>query len=360
MRMENFRVLKLLKEETLVRREDWIEFRPVSELLKTKRADWPFIFVDPIGSPPVVASVVRDPNVSRETVERLESILAASNQASQRQQLAMPRLDVANDPVAPIPLAAVNPQEPAPVPPPAIVNEDDDGLQAMININIGPDLQIDIEANDDFNALLDMVGLGGPFLNLFKSLLMYFVISSAIIVITVSLPRTMGLLTISVFKNMIMPLFEIVFGSVSRSLQYITDPIIEPLVDGLLIFGKLVVSFIIGGLEKSVESLAELQISSTLMDVVTNQTIAFLDYLKALSNPVTVTTTFSNASVIAESFGNVTEALQSMDSNVKETVLTALLEAQLTNSYALTILLGYTEMISYLVLSWVCTPFLTI
>ena len=111
-------------------------------------------------------------------------------------------------------------------------------MEAMININIGPNMQIEIEANDDFNELLDMIGLFGPLSNLVKSLLLYYLFAGVVLFVGLSLPHTMGLLAMSVVRNLIWPGVKTGLASLHQVLEYVTDPLIEPLVDGLLVIGK--------------------------------------------------------------------------------------------------------------------------
>ena len=136
--------------------------------------------------------------------------------------------------------------------------------QAFLNINIGPDLRVEIEAQGEWNSVMELIGLAGPLKNLFNSMLLYFGIIIFGLTVGIAVPRSLGHFTIVIMNKFILPIAHYSFGQISYILQTLTDPIIEPIVDFILFLCKRSVPFVVDSLNSADMQLKDLQDSYSI------------------------------------------------------------------------------------------------
>jgi hypothetical protein len=125
------------------------------------------------------------------------------------------------EPLRPLPDLAI--QEPLPNP------------QVNINVGIGDgEIVAQIEVND-IQGFLDLVGVNGPITKLFQNVALVHLMVFVVLGVGVWIPFMLGSVTNYFVNNVVIKSAEYVFNHGFQMVQKATDPIIEPMVDFLLI-----------------------------------------------------------------------------------------------------------------------------
>jgi hypothetical protein len=223
MKMENLLETKTLTPSSMVRRADEHNFISLEQLLKDQEPHKPYLFFENETGRGQIQQIHESPQLGSSTLMDGPT----------------------EEPLQPNP---ADQQEPA------VQNNAAAGQQqAFLNINIGPDLRVGIEAHGEWNSVMELVGLAGPIKNLFNSLLLYYGIIIFGLTIGIALPRTLGHITLVIMQKLVFPLAFSFFSQVSHLMQIVSDPVIDPIADFLLFIWKIIISFVVGGV-KNVET----------------------------------------------------------------------------------------------------------
>ncbi|KAJ3344998.1 hypothetical protein HDU83_004548 [Entophlyctis luteolus] len=116
----------------------------------------------------------------------------------------------------------------------AIINNNN--FNVNVNVEFGPDgLAAEVQAQGDMNAFLELVGIRGPL----DLLVQNFAIAVAIVFAAIGTghwaPSLIGRTVWWLFLDVYYPLVEVAVGKGTHFLQGLTDPVLDPVVDGILV-----------------------------------------------------------------------------------------------------------------------------
>ena len=297
MKMERLLENGTLTSASLVRRSDQDYFLPLHDLLKeTSSPSRPFTFFDYKTNMPEHLSEGASSDVNHD--------LSHENRANNRAELAI------------VPTLPEAPE----AEPNRVENNQDDQQQAFLNINIGPDLRVEIEAQGEWTSLLELIGLVGPFRNLINSLVLFFGIMLLALAVGIAIPRTLGHLTLHLVQWLIFPFLK----TLSNFLQLITDPIVDPTVDIILFAWQMLYSFVISSFNNGDSYLTTPE--NTFNPYMSDQMKNAVQFIKSLR-------IFSTANLSEVSSNHIAQNGSSSDT--------------VTLKFLFTIFIGYSEMLAY-------------
>ncbi|KAJ3316508.1 hypothetical protein HDU76_001746, partial [Blyttiomyces sp. JEL0837] len=132
-------------------------------------------------------------------------------------------------PPAPI-LPALPPPEPARNPPPFNVN---------VQLAVGPEgVAAEVQAQGDINAFLEIVGIQGPLDALAQNMVMAILIIVVAIGAGVWMPYITGKAVLWLISDVYLPAVDGVLSGATDLLQTFTDPILDPIVDGVIVLAR--------------------------------------------------------------------------------------------------------------------------
>ncbi|KAI8901471.1 hypothetical protein BC833DRAFT_577813 [Globomyces pollinis-pini] len=115
---------------------------------------------------------------------------------------------------------------------------DPNAAQINIGVNVGindGEIVAQIELND-VNALMDLVGINGPVWKLFQHALLIHLLVFVLLGTGIWMPYIVGTLTSHVLQSMVIPAIEHGFEYAIWVLQTVSDPVVEPIADAILVF----------------------------------------------------------------------------------------------------------------------------
>ncbi|KAI8906391.1 hypothetical protein EDD86DRAFT_210609 [Gorgonomyces haynaldii] len=95
-------------------------------------------------------------------------------------------------------------------------------------------MEQDFNVNGDVNQFLDMIGVQGPIYIFLRNVFYMHIIMGAAIAIVVVIPSLLGKAVYYFFKDYYLPLIEMGLSKGTSVIEKFTDPVIEPVIDGLL------------------------------------------------------------------------------------------------------------------------------
>ena len=120
-----------------------------------------------------------------------------------------------------------------------LIPEQEPALNMAVNERIGDgEIVAEIEVNDVY-AFLDLVGIQGPFTKLIQSISLAHLIIMLILGIGIWIPYLIGNFSLFLFFKIIIPSLQVSFKRLIYTIQIISDPIVDPLVDEILKFMNL-------------------------------------------------------------------------------------------------------------------------
>jgi E3 ubiquitin-protein ligase DOA10 len=129
-------------------------------------------------------------------------------------------------------------QQPAVEPVQEAVAPEGPPQNARVNINVDIDddgeIVAQIEVND-FQGFMDLVGLNGPITKLLQNVALVHLLVFVVLGVGVWVPFMLGSVTNYFVLTILMPALEFMFTKSIGTIQKITDPVVEPVVDFLLV-----------------------------------------------------------------------------------------------------------------------------
>ncbi|KAJ3063552.1 hypothetical protein HK102_008437, partial [Quaeritorhiza haematococci] len=131
-------------------------------------------------------------------------------------------------------------QQPQPLPP---QQQQQQPLNLNINVNVALQngaLAAEINAQGDVNAFFELVGIQGPLENLAQNVIMVVLVVLVAVGVGVWIPYMTGRIVVWFAGDVVKPIVEWLVRIALGWLQGITDPVLDPLVEAVVVLGKVV------------------------------------------------------------------------------------------------------------------------
>ncbi|KAI9356559.1 hypothetical protein DFJ73DRAFT_823156 [Zopfochytrium polystomum] len=174
-----------------------------------------------------------------------------------------------------------------------------------VQLEVGPDgVAAEVQAQGDVNAFLELVGIQGPIDGLLHNAALAVLVIVVVIGAGVWAPYITGRFIMWLFSDVYLPAFDAVMSQGTALLQRFTDPILDPIVDGLMVIARelgLIVSnvanatdlasvetAIASGVAYSLATNLSIVASANVSDVLSNDTSPFANSTLPSANETVV------------------------------------------------------------------------